>query len=117
MQCYATEVDPNLTFDQLPPLRSKPKLSQGFRFKVKTLDSDLTISPTQVSNHTAHIVRDELHNVYKGCGFTTPAATFGSPPMRYQRGPASRPSQSIASIFCETPRWKAGFAASIGGQI
>lgn len=69
MQSYATEVDRSLTFDQLPQLGSKLKLPAGFRFEAKTLTKDLTINPTDVPNHTAHIMRDDLHNVYEGCGF------------------------------------------------
>lgn len=69
MQSYTTEMDPNLTFDQLPQLGNKLKLPEGYKFEVKTLTRDLMINPTQVPNHTAHIIRDDLHDVYEGCGF------------------------------------------------
>jgi hypothetical protein len=68
MQSYATEVDPSLTFDRLAQLGSKLKLPAGWRFEAKTLDKELTIEPGK-SGSVAHIIRDELHNVYEGCGF------------------------------------------------
>jgi hypothetical protein len=69
MQSYATEVDKDLTYDQLSQLASKLKqLPAGWKFEVKTLDKDLTIEPGKARN-VAHIVRDELHDVYEGCGF------------------------------------------------
>jgi hypothetical protein len=71
MQSYATEVEPKLTFGQLAQLVGKLKLPEGYKFEVKTLTSDLTINPTEVPDNTAHIIRDDLHNVYEGCGFDT----------------------------------------------
>ena len=68
MQSYATEVDPNLTLDRLPHLGSKLNLPNGISFESKTLPEDLTIEPTK-SGGVAHIIRDNLHNVYEGCGF------------------------------------------------
>lgn len=68
MQSYATEVDKSLTLAQLPQLGSKLKLPPGWTFEVKTLAEDLTIDPRK-SLGLAHIVRDDLHNVYEGCGF------------------------------------------------
>jgi hypothetical protein len=68
MQSYATEVDKNLAFEQLPQLASKLKLPEGWKFDVRKLTQDLTIEPTRAKG-VAHIVRDELHNVYEGCGF------------------------------------------------
>lgn len=69
MQSYATEVDASLAYDQLPQLGDKLKqLPAGWKFEVKTLDRDLTIEPGKAQD-TAHIIRDELHDVYEGCGF------------------------------------------------
>jgi hypothetical protein len=68
MQSYATEVDKNLTFDQLPQLGSKLKLPSGYTFEVKTLTEDLTIDPGK-ANGVAHLIRDDLHDMYEGCGF------------------------------------------------
>jgi len=68
MQSYATEVDRELTFDKLPGLGSKLKLPAGWTFEAKKLNRDLTVDPRNADG-VAHIVRDELHNVYEGCGF------------------------------------------------
>jgi hypothetical protein len=69
MQSYASEIDPSLTIDQLPNLGGKLKsLPAGWAFQAKTLDQDLTVDPRNAGG-LAHIVRDELHDVYEGCGF------------------------------------------------
>jgi hypothetical protein len=68
MQSYATEVDKELAFDKLPQLGSRLKLPAGWTFEVKKLTKDLTIDPRN-ANGVAHIVRDDHHNVYEGCGF------------------------------------------------
>jgi hypothetical protein len=61
-------VDKDLSFDQLKDLGSKLKLPQGWKFEAKQLTKDLTVDPRN-SNGVAHIVRDDLHDVYEGCGF------------------------------------------------
>ena len=68
MQSYATEVDTSLTFNQLPQLKSKLNLPQGWKFEVKELTKDLTVDPRKAKG-VAHIIRDDLHNVYEGCSF------------------------------------------------
>jgi len=69
MQSYATEIDPTLTIDQLPELGAKLKnMPEGWTYETKVLDRDLTIEPGKAGK-VAHIIRDELHNVYEGCGF------------------------------------------------
>ncbi len=68
MQSYATEVDKNLTINNLPQLATKLKLPDGWAFETKTLEKDLTIDPRKAEG-VAHIIRDDLHNVYEGCGF------------------------------------------------
>lgn len=70
MQSYSTEVDSELTLDQLPELRGKLKLPPGWTFEEQRLSKDLTVDPRN-NYGTAHIVRDDLHNVYEGCGFDT----------------------------------------------
>jgi hypothetical protein len=53
----------------LPELGAKLKgLPKDWAFEVKTLDRDLTVEPGSVEG-VARIVRDELHDVYEGCGF------------------------------------------------
>ncbi len=68
MQSYATEVDKTLAYDQLPHLADKLNAPGGMKFEVKTLTEDLTVEPTKAGG-VAHIMRDELHNMYEGCGF------------------------------------------------
>ena len=68
MQSYATEVNKDLTFKKLPKLGSMLHLPTGFTFEAKKLTKDLTIDP-RLSAGVAHIVRDDLHDVYEGCGF------------------------------------------------
>jgi hypothetical protein len=68
MQSYATEVDKGLTFAQLPQLGSKLTMPDGWKFETKQLTKDLTIDPRKAKG-TAHIIRDNFHNVYEGCGF------------------------------------------------
>jgi hypothetical protein len=68
MQSYATEVDNDLNFDRLAELDSALKLPDGYRFEVATLRRDLTID-TRKAGGLAHVIGDELHNVYAGCGF------------------------------------------------
>jgi hypothetical protein len=68
MLSYATEVDTDLTLDQLSNLASKLKLPDGFKFEVKVLTRDLAIDARK-ANGLAHIIRDNLHDIYQGCGF------------------------------------------------
>lgn len=69
MQSYATEVDKTLTFDKLRGLAKQLKLPKGWTFEAVTLTKDLTIDPRRAPDSKAHIIRDNLHNVYEGCGF------------------------------------------------
>jgi hypothetical protein len=70
MQSYTTEVDAELNLEELPELGSKLNLPTGWTFEAKRLTKDLTVDPRN-NYGTAHIVRDDLHNVYEGCGFDT----------------------------------------------
>jgi hypothetical protein len=63
MQTYTTHTDRTLTQADLPNLSSRLKLPAGWQFKVKTLDRDLIINTTGL----AHIVPDNLENMYQGC--------------------------------------------------
>jgi hypothetical protein len=63
MQTYTTHTDPTLTVADLPSLAKRLKLPAGWQFKAKTLDRDLTINTTGL----AHIVPDNLENMYQGC--------------------------------------------------
>jgi hypothetical protein len=68
MQSYASEVDKHLTLVKLPQLGRELKLPNGYKFEVVTLTKDLTIDPRR-ANGVVHIIRDDLHDVYEGCGF------------------------------------------------
>jgi hypothetical protein len=70
MQSYTTEVDAELSLEELPELASKLDLPAGWAFEAKRLAKDLTVDPRN-NYGTAHMVRDDLHNVYEGCGFDT----------------------------------------------
>jgi hypothetical protein len=68
MQSYASEVDNDLSFDELSNLAGKLKLPDGFKFEVKKLTKDLTTDSRKASG-VAHILRDNPHDIYAGCGF------------------------------------------------
>jgi hypothetical protein len=55
-------------------LERKLKLPPGWTFEAKILTGNLTID-RRIANNTARIVRDELHDVYEGCGFD-PASNY-----------------------------------------
>ena len=63
MQTYTDHLDPTLTAAALPTLGDRLALPEGWTYKAKTLDRDLTITTTGL----AHIVSDDLANMYQGC--------------------------------------------------
>ncbi len=63
MQTYTNHVDHSLTEADLPNLAKRLNLANGWQFKAKTLDRDLTINTTGLAN----IVPDDLANMYQGC--------------------------------------------------
>lgn len=70
MQSYTTEVDAELTFESLTELGDRLNLPAGWTFETQRLAKDLTVDPRNAYGN-AHIVRDDLHNIYEGCGFDT----------------------------------------------
>jgi hypothetical protein len=64
MQAFGQLVDPNLTYDGLKDIGSRLKLPAGWKYRVVTLDKDLTISTPQGYNW---IVQDDLQNTYDAC--------------------------------------------------
>jgi hypothetical protein len=64
MQAYSLIVDSNLTYELLKDLGSKLKLPEGWKFRTKVLDEDLTIKAV---DGIAHIVQDDLENTYDLC--------------------------------------------------
>ncbi|MGH8065163.1 MAG: hypothetical protein ACRERE_07950 [Candidatus Entotheonellia bacterium] len=74
MQSYTNHWDKTLTVDGLKNLGSKIELPPGWKFRVKTLDRDLTVAPPP-PDRMALVMQDNLHNTYQGCGSTMPATT------------------------------------------
>jgi hypothetical protein len=63
MQTYTNLVDAGLSQATLPGLGQRLKLPAGWDFKVKTLERNLILHARGV----AHIVSDDLENIYQGC--------------------------------------------------
>jgi hypothetical protein len=63
MQTYTNHVDHSLTETELPNLGKRLKLPDGWQFKAKVIDRNLTIT----TNGLANIVPDNLANMYQGC--------------------------------------------------
>jgi hypothetical protein len=63
MQTYTNFIDRTLTEADLPNLDGRLKPGEGWQFKSKTLDRNLVINTTGL----AHIVADDLANMYQGC--------------------------------------------------
>ena len=64
MLAFGQIIDPSLSYDGLRDLGSKLKLSPGWKYRVVTLDKDLTISTPQDYNW---IVQDDPQNTYDAC--------------------------------------------------
>lgn len=72
MQTWTDHVDSTMSEAALPTLGERLKnLPEGWKFVVKTLNEDLTIAPPADKDHMAHVMSDELDNVYEGCGLDT----------------------------------------------
>lgn len=63
MQTYTTHKAADLTESDLPKLGERLSLGEGWEFKAKTLGQDLVLD----TNGLAHIVADDLENMYQGC--------------------------------------------------
>ena len=70
MQTYTNHKAANLTEAELPQLGERLTMADGWEFKTKTLDRDLVLD----TNGLAHIVADDLENMYQGC--TADVANF-----------------------------------------
>jgi hypothetical protein len=71
MQSWTHFVNKGETADNLEDLGSQFKeLPPGWKFRVKTLDKDLTITPPP-PGHLAWVTQDEFLNTYEGCGYDT----------------------------------------------
>lgn len=111
MQSYTDEIDNNLTLAQLSQLGSKLNLPSGWSFETMVLTQDLTVDTTK-ANGTAHIVRDNLSNVYQGCGFDNACSIADVP------GPL--PLLGMASAFGMSRkirrRIKSGMSSSLAAR-
>jgi hypothetical protein len=65
MRSCAEDWDPRLNDDKLADLGSRLDLPGGWGFRTDVLDQDLVVSSAKHDN-LAHIVQDNLHNVYQG---------------------------------------------------
>jgi hypothetical protein len=65
MQSFARHEDPALSVDDLAHLASRLDLPRDWGFRAETLDWDLEVSSAKHDN-LAHILQDDLHNVYQG---------------------------------------------------
>lgn len=63
MQTFTDHVDHGLTESELPNMAKRLKLPGGWAYKAQTLDQDLAIT----TDGLAHIVSDDLANMYQGC--------------------------------------------------
>jgi hypothetical protein len=69
MQSWTNYVNQGETKDNLKDLGGQFKtLPAGWKFRVKVLDKDLTVTPPP-PHHLAWVTQDEFQNTYQGCGF------------------------------------------------
>ncbi len=61
MQAYSHIVDDSLTLDSLPALGDRLHLPEGWRYRTRTPDRDLT---QRTVAGAAHVLQDELQNTY-----------------------------------------------------
>jgi hypothetical protein len=69
MQSYSIIVDKNQTYADLPNLGSKLSLPQGWSFRSKVLDQDLTVNGITVDGQPNQwrVTQDDLINTYSAC--------------------------------------------------
>lgn len=65
MQSASLRVDPRNTVDKLPSLGERLSLPQGWQFRARTLEDDLTMVATVDSDPPNTIVLDEFENNYQ----------------------------------------------------
>jgi hypothetical protein len=65
MQSFTRHWDPGLSEDNLAHLGGRLDLPAGWGFRVEVLDRDMEVS-TAGHDGLAHLVRDNVHNVYQG---------------------------------------------------
>jgi hypothetical protein len=65
MLSFTRHWDPTLSEDNLAHLASRLDLPRGWGFRAEMLDQDMEVSTANHDN-LAHVVQDNLHNVYQG---------------------------------------------------
>ncbi|CAN7579320.1 cysteine rich repeat-containing protein [Rhizobium sp. LjRoot258] len=69
MQSWTDHYEPSLTYDKLKDLGPMyKKLPEGWKFRIKVLDSDLEVTPP-APDHLAIVMQDEFRNTFQGCGY------------------------------------------------
>jgi hypothetical protein len=61
MQAYAHIIDDSLTADSLPALGHRLRIPEGWQYRARTRDRDLTL---RAVGGQAHVLQDELQNTY-----------------------------------------------------
>jgi hypothetical protein len=65
MESFTRRFDPELTEDSLAHLGGRLDLPDGWGFRTEVLERDMPVS-TAGHDNLAHLVQDNLHNVYQG---------------------------------------------------
>jgi hypothetical protein len=64
LQAYSHIVDPSLKWEDLPKLGERLKLPEGWKYRARVLDRELTAGTIR---GIARIVQDDLQNTYNAC--------------------------------------------------
>ncbi len=75
MHSFTQDDDAAPSEDNLPHLGGRLDLPAGWGFRSEILDEDLQVS-TATHNHLAHVMQDDLHNVYLGSDVGRAFTTF-----------------------------------------
>jgi hypothetical protein len=81
MQSFTRHQDPGLSEDELAHLGRRLDLPGGWGFRAETLDQDLEVSPNP--DKLAHVLHDDLHNVYQGSDLGRAFTRFCQPYGRW----------------------------------
>ena len=61
MQAWSQIVDPDLSYEELPDLRPRVGLPEGWKYRTRTLDENLVLR----ANGQATIIQDVLKDTYQ----------------------------------------------------
>ena len=124
MLSYATEVDPDLSLDQLSNVASKLKLPDGFKIEIKTLTRDLSID-LRNANGLAHMIGTTSTIYIRAAASTTLAVTSVSCLPTEKRGgkrmsrqpTAEAPLVNASSTKSTTPFFRIGNYAPVFDEL